>query len=73
MVRLGLVQRERGFEVHLACPMPPHPRQGGVSQEAEKAGLLPELAILRGRGFRPLADRVESKALRAVLEHDAGE
>jgi glycosyltransferase involved in cell wall biosynthesis len=69
MVRLGLAQRERGFEVHLACPMAPHPRQGGVSQEAEKAGLLPELAILRGRGFRPVADRVDAKALHALLEH----
>ena len=69
MLRLGLAQRERGFEVHLACPMAPHPSQGGVSQEAEKAGLLPELAILRGRGLRPLADRVESKALHALLEH----
>jgi glycosyltransferase involved in cell wall biosynthesis len=69
MLRLGLAQRERGFEVHLACPMPPDPRQGGVSLEAEKAGLLPELAILRGRGFRPLADRGESRALHALLEH----
>ena len=42
MVRLGLAQRERGFEVHLACPMPPDPRQGGVPEEAEKAGLLPD-------------------------------
>jgi glycosyltransferase involved in cell wall biosynthesis len=49
--------------------MAPDPRQGGVSQEAERAGLLPELAILRGRGFRPLADRSESRALRALLEH----
>jgi len=69
MVRLGLAQRKRGFEVHLACPAAPHPRQGGVSQEAEKAGLLPELAILRGRGFQPLADRVDSRALHALLEH----
>jgi glycosyltransferase involved in cell wall biosynthesis len=69
MLRLGLAQRERGFEVHLACPMAPDPRQGGLSQEAEKAGLLPELAILRGRGFRPLADRGETKAIRSLLEH----
>jgi glycosyltransferase involved in cell wall biosynthesis len=69
MVRLGLAQRERGCEVHLACPMPPHPRDGGVSEEAEKAGLLPELAILRGRGFRPVADRVEGKAIHSLLEH----
>ena len=69
MVRLGLAQRERGFEVHLACPMAPHPRQGGLAQEAEKAGLLPELAILRGRGFRPLADRPDARALHALLEH----
>jgi len=69
MLRLGLAQRERGDEVHLACPMAPHPSQGGVSQEAEKAGLLPELAILRGRGLRPLADRVDVKALHALLEH----
>jgi glycosyltransferase involved in cell wall biosynthesis len=69
MVRLGLAQRERGFEVHLACPMPPDPREGGVSQEAEKAGLRPELTIRPGRGFRPLADRLESKALCALLEH----
>ena len=69
MLRLGLAQRERGFEVHLACPMAPDPRQGGLSQEAEKAGLLPELAILRGRGFRPLADRGETKAIHSLLEH----
>lgn len=69
MVRLGLAQRERGFEVHLACPMPPHSRDGGVSEQAERAGLLPELAILRGRGFRPVADRVDGKAIHALLEH----
>lgn len=69
MLRLGLAQRECGFEVHLACPMAPDPRQGGVAQEAERVGLLPELAILRGRGLRPLADRVDCKALRALLEH----
>jgi len=69
MVRLGLAQRECGFEVHLACPMAPDPRQGGVALEAERVGLLPELAILRGRGLRPLADRVDCEALRALLEH----
>lgn len=69
MLRLGLAQREGGFEVYLACPMAPGPDQRSVSQEAEKAGLPPEFAILRGRGLRPLADRVDSRALHALLEH----
>jgi len=68
MVRLGLAQRERGFEVCLACPTAPHPGHRAVAREAEKAGLPPELAILRGRGFRPLADRLEARALHALLE-----
>lgn len=69
MLRLALAQRARGFEVHLACPTAPHPGHRGLADEAAKARLLPELAVARGRGVRPLADRVESKALRALLEH----
>jgi len=68
MLRLGLAQRERGFEVYLACPRAPGPDERGVSQEAEKAGLPPEIAIRRGRGLRPLADRVDVGALRALLD-----
>jgi glycosyltransferase involved in cell wall biosynthesis len=69
MVRLGLAQLERGFEVHLACPTPPQPDDRSVAGEAEKAGLRPELAIARGRGFNLLADRSESRALHLLLEH----
>ena len=49
MLRLGLAQREGGFEVYLACPMAPGPDQRGVSQEAEKAGLVGELESLGGQ------------------------
>ena len=69
MLRLGLAQRERGFEVYLACPMAPGPDERGVSQEAEKGGLPPEIAIGRGRGLRPLADRVDVGTLRALIDH----
>jgi glycosyltransferase involved in cell wall biosynthesis len=69
MVRLGLAQRERGFEVYLACPTAPHPGHRAVAGEAEKAGLPPEFAIPPGRGLRPLADRLDGRALRVLLEH----
>jgi len=68
MLRLALAQRERGFDVELACPEPPAGAGRSLAGEAGAVGLGPALVLSRGQGARWLRDAADVERVRAALE-----
>jgi glycosyltransferase involved in cell wall biosynthesis len=67
MLRLALALRDRGHEVTLAAPEAPIPSGRSLEREARAAGLLPSLALSRGRGLALPRDARDARALRALV------
>jgi len=68
MLRLALRQRERGFDVQLACPEPPAGAGRSLAGEAKLLGLPAAVSLARGRGVRPIGDRSDVARLSALLD-----